>query len=168
MDHTTPYGLTPKQHHLLIARIWPLQAIRFIIPVVNLIWTFLENLRPGHPQSNCCCWLTKSCLTLWLHELQHAKLPCLSLSPGVCFNSCPLSQWCHPTISPSVAPFSPCLQSFPASGSFPVSQLFPIRWPKYWSFSFSISSSNEYSGLIFFRIDWLDLLAVQDTLKSLL
>ena len=65
MDHTTPYGLTPKQHHLLIARIWPLQAIRFIIPVVNLIWTFLENLRPGHPQSNCCCWLTKSCLTLW-------------------------------------------------------------------------------------------------------
>ena len=63
-------------------------------------------------------------------------------------------------------PFS-CLQSFPASGSFPVSVLH-IRWPKYWSFSFSISPSNEYSGLISFRMDWLDLLAVQGTLKSLL
>ena len=62
-------------------------------------------------------------------------------------------------------PFS-CLQSFPASGSFPVSVLH-IRWPKYWSFSFSISPSNEYSGLISFRMDWLDLLAVQGTLKSL-
>ena len=61
-----------------------------------------------------------------------------------------------------------CLQSFPASGTFQMSQFFPIRWPKYWSFSFSISPSNEYSGLISFRIDWFDLLAVQGTLKSLL
>ena len=60
-----------------------------------------------------------------------------------------------------------CPQSFPASGSFPVSQLF-IRWPKYWSFSFNISPSNENSGLISFRMDWLDLLAVQGALKSLL
>ena len=98
---------------------------------------------------------------------QHARLPCPSLSPRVCSNSCPLSQWCYPTISSSVAPFSSCLQSFSASGSFPMTVL-PIRWPKYWSFSFSISLSNEYSGLIFFRMDWLDLLAVQGTLKSLL
>ena len=56
-------------------------------------------------------------------ELQHTRLPC-PLSPGVCSNSCPLSQWCHPTISSSVAPFSSCLQSFPASESFPMSQLF--------------------------------------------
>ena len=63
-------------------------------------------------------------------------------------------------------PFSSCLQAFPASGSFQVSRFF--RWPKYWSFSFNISPSNEYSGLISFRIDWLDLLAVQGTLKSLL
>ena len=63
-------------------------------------------------------------------------------------------------------PFSFCLRSFPASGSFLVSQFF--RWPKYWSFSFSISPSNEYSGLISFRMDWLHLLAVQGTLKSLL
>ena len=99
-------------------------------------------------------------------RLQHARLPCSSLSPRVC--SCPSSRWCHPTISSSVAPFSSCPQSFPASGSFPVNQALHIRWPKYWSFSFSISPSNEYSGLISFQVDWLDLLAVQGTLKSLL
>ena len=68
-------------------------------------------------------------------------------------------------------PFSSCLQSFPASGSFPVIQVFSsghIRWPKCWSFSFNISAPSEYSGWISFRIDWLDLLAVQGTLKSLL
>ena len=58
------------------------------------------------------------------HGLQHARLPCPSLSPGVCSNSCPLNQWSHPTISSSVIPFSSCLQSFPASGSFPMSQFF--------------------------------------------
>ena len=58
------------------------------------------------------------------HELQHSRLPCPSLSPRVCSNWCPLSWWCHPTISSSVAPFASCLQSFPASGSLPMSQLF--------------------------------------------
>ena len=58
------------------------------------------------------------------HELQHARLPCSSLFPRACSNSCPLSRWCHPTISSSIIPFSFCLQSFPASGSFPMSQLF--------------------------------------------
>jgi len=58
------------------------------------------------------------------HGLQHARLPCPSLSPGVCSNSCPLSQWCHPTISSSATPFSSCPQSFPGSRSFPVTQLF--------------------------------------------
>ena len=58
------------------------------------------------------------------HRLQHTKLPCPSPSPGVCSNSCPLSQWCHPTISSCVVPFSSCLQSFPASGSFQMSQFF--------------------------------------------
>ena len=81
---------------------------------------------------------------------------------------CPLTGWCHPTISSSVSPFSSHLQSYPASVSFPVSQFLHIRWPKYWSFCFSISPSNEYSGLISLRMDWLDLLAVQETLKSLL
>ena len=101
------------------------------------------------------------------HGLQHARLPSPSPSPRACSNSCPLSQWCHPTISSSVVPFSSCLQSFPISGSSLMSALW-FRWPKYWSFSFSISPSNEYSRLISFRIDWFDLLAVQGTLKSLL
>ena len=61
---------------------------------------------------------------LWLHGLKHARLPCPSPSPGACSNSCPLSQWCHPTISPSVIPFSSCLQGFSTSGSFLMSQLF--------------------------------------------
>ena len=92
--------------------------------------------------------------------------PVLHYLPGVSSNSCPLNQWCHPTISSSVNPFSSCLQSSPASGSCPMSSFF--RCPKYWSFSFSISPSNEYSRLISFRIGWLDLLPVQGTLKSLL
>ena len=106
--------------------------------------------------------------SLWPHGLQHARPPCPSPTPGVYSNSCPLSWWCHPTISSSVFSFSSHLQCFPASGSFPMSQFFlHIRWPKYWSFSFNISPSNEYSGLISFRMDWLDLLAVQGTPKSL-
>ena len=102
------------------------------------------------------------------HGPQHSRPPCPSPTPGVHPNPCPLSQWCHPTISSSVAPFSSHLQSFPASGSFQMSQLIHIRWPKYWSFSFNISPSSEHLGLISFRMDWLEFLAVQGTLKSLL
>ena len=102
------------------------------------------------------------------HGLQHTRLPYPSLSPWVCLKLGPLSQWCHPAISSSVTPFSSCPQSFPASRSFPVSQLFASGGQKYWSFSFSTSPSNKYSGLISFRIDWFDLLVVQGTLKSLL
>ena len=85
-----------------------------------------EAARRAWPtESCCCCWVPQSRLTLgYLHGLQHTKLPGLSPSPGACPNSCPLSQWCYPTISSSVVPFSSCLQSFPASGSFPVSQFF--------------------------------------------
>ena len=98
---------------------------------------------------------------------QHTRLPCPSLTPRVYSNSCPLSRWCHPAISSFVVAFSSCPQSLPASGSFPESSLC-MRWPKYWSFSFSISPSNEHSGPTSPRMDWLDLLAVQGTLKSLL
>ena len=106
--------------------------------------------------------------SLWPHGL-HARLPCPSPTPGACSNSCPSSQWCHPIISFSDIPFSSYLQSFPESGSFPMSWFFTFRWQKYWSFSFSfsISPSNEYSGLISFKVDLFDL-AVQGTLKSLL
>ena len=105
-------------------------------------------------------WLFATC------EWQDTRPPCPSPFPGVLPSSCPLNQWCHPTISSSVALFSFCLQSFPASGSSNQSALH-IRWPKYWSFSFRISPSSEYSVLISFRIDWFDFLAVQGTLKSL-
>ena len=99
------------------------------------------------------------------HGLQHTRLPCPSPTPGACSNSCPLSRWCHPTISSSVVPFSSCLQLFPASGSFLMSWLFPSGDQ---SFSFNISPSSEYSGLISFRIDWFDLLEIQGTLNSIL
>ena len=103
--------------------------------------------------------------SLWPHGLQHARPPCPSPTPGAYSNSCPLCRWCHPTVSSSVIPFSSHLQSFPALRSFPMSQIFASE---YWSFNLSISPSYEYSGLISFRIDWLYLLAVQGTLKSLL
>ena len=128
--------------------------------------------------------------TLRPHGLQHARLVCPELSPGVCSNSCPLSQWCNhlilcPPLSPGVCsnscPVSQWCNHFTLSlpllllpSIFPSIRIFSrelalhIRWPKYWSFSFSISLSNEYSRLISFRINWLDLLAVQGTLKSLL
>ena len=99
------------------------------------------------------------------HKLQHARFPCPSPTPGAYSHSCPSRQWCHPTMSSSVVPFSSRLQSFPASGSFPVSRFFPSGGQ---STGVSASASNEYSGLISFKIDWFDLLAVQGTFKSLL
>ena len=103
------------------------------------------------------------------HELQYARPPFPSSTPGVHPNSCPLSRRCHPTISSSVVPFSFRPQSFPVSVRvFPNESTLRIRWPKYWSFSFNISPSNEHPGLISFRMDWLDLLAIQGSLKSLL
>ena len=165
--------------------------------------------------------------SLWPHGLQHTKLPCPSQSPGVCSDSCLLSQWCHPINSSSSVPFSSCpsvlfssvtqscltlcdpmdcstpdFLSIPSSWSllklmsiesvfpsnhltlccpfihlpsiFPSTRVFSkesvlcIRRPEYWTFSFSINPSNKYSGLISFSFDWLDLLEVQGTLKSLL
>ena len=99
--------------------------------------------------------------------VQKPGVHCPSHPPRACSNSHSLTRWCHPNISSSVAPFSFCPQSFPASGFFRESALC-IRRLKYWSFSFSISPSNEHPGLISFQMDWLDLLAVQGTLKSLL
>ena len=97
------------------------------------------------------------------HDSQHTRPPCPSPTPGVYPNSSPSSQWCHPAISSSVVPFSSCPQSL-----FSNESTLRMRWPKYWSFSLSISPSNEHPGLISFRMDWLDLLAVQGTLKSFL
>ena len=112
--------------------------------------------------------MAKLCPTLCdpIYVWPHASLPRPSLSPGISSNSCPLSQWCHPTISSS-APPSPAL-NLPQIRVFSSEKALHIKWPKYWSFSFTISPSSEYSGLISFRTDWFDLFAVQGTLKSLL
>ena len=103
--------------------------------------------------------------SLRLHGLRHARPPYPSLTTGVYSNSCQLRRWCHPTISSSVVPFSPCLQSFPESGSFPMSQFFTSGGQ-----SIGVSASASVlpmTGLISFRIDWFDLLVVQGTLKGL-
>ena len=98
--------------------------------------------------------------SLWSHGLQHARLPCPSLSPRVCSNPCPLSWWCYPTISSSVAASSSCPQSLPASGSFSVRQ-FLYQVVKVLELQLQHQSSNQYSWLISFRIDWYELLGVQ-------
>ena len=105
--------------------------------------------------------------SLWHHTLQHARPPRPSPTPGIHSNSCLLSQWWpsnhlilyRPFLLPSV---------LPSIRVFSDESVLSISWPKYWSFSFSISPSNEYSGLISFGMDWLDLIEVQGTLKSLL
>ena len=117
-------------------------------------WLWLRHL-PGSVQ------FSRSVVSdsLRPHGLQHARPPCPSPTPRAYSNSCPLSWWCHRTISSSVIPFSSCVQSFPALGSFPMSRFFASSGHSIGSFSFSISPSNKYSGLISFRMDWFDLLA---------
>ena len=102
------------------------------------------------------------------HKLQHARPPCPSPTPRVYPNSCPLSRWCHLTISSLGHPLLLLLIIFPSIRVFSNESALCIRWPKYWSFSFSISPSNEHPRLISFRMEWLDLLAVQGTVKSFL
>ena len=110
--------------------------------------------------------ITWSCPTLQHHELQHARPPCPSPTPGAHPNPCPLSQWCHPIISSFVILFS-CPQSFPTSGSFPMSQLFSSGGQRI-GVSAATSVLPMNIQLIFFRMDWLDFLAVQGNLKILL
>ena len=102
------------------------------------------------------------------HGLQHARLIYPSPSPRICSDSCPLSWWCYLTISSSAVLFFFCLRSFPESRSFPMSQLFTSGGQSIGVSASKISASNEHPGLNSFRMDWLDLLAVQGTLKSLL
>ena len=105
--------------------------------------------------------------SLWLHGLRHARFPCALLPLRICSNSCPLSRWCYLTIS-FCCPLLLLPSIIPSIRVFSNGLALCIRRPKYWSLSFSISPSNEYSGLISFRIDWFDLLADWGTLKSLL
>ena len=110
--------------------------------------------------------VTAACLTLWPRGLQHTRLLCPPLSLEVCSDSCLLSWWCYLTTSSSAIP-SPFASSLSSIKVFSNESALH-RWPKYLSFSFSISPSNKYSGLISIRIDWFVLLAVQGTLQSLL
>ena len=174
---------TKKRHFLDVWKLFSFEAVSIILYLLRYVSSYLRNKRVGLKifkiQVNCKVCDSSiyvvvvdqslSCVLLfatpWAPPAH--RLPCPSLSPRVCSDLCPMSQWCFLTISSSATPFFFCLQSSPASGSFPVSQLF-VSSGQYWSFNFSISPSSEYSGLISFRIDWFDLLAVQGTLKSLL
>ena len=114
------------------------------------------------------CW-RKLLRVLWTaRRTKHARPPCPPLTPRACSNSCPSSQWCHPTNLILCCPLLLLPYIFPSIGVFFNESVLHIRWPKYWSFSFSISPSNESSGPISFRMDWFNLLAVQGSLKSLL
>ena len=114
--------------------------------------------------------VAQSCPTLCdpMNRTQHARPPCPSPTSRVHPNPCPLSRWCHPTNLILCCPLLLRPSIFPRIRVFSDESALHIKWPKDWSFSFSISPSDEYSGLISFRMDWLDLLAVQGTLKSLL
>ena len=145
------------QDHILFSRLWTVPS--GLVPRVScLVASSLSIIQ-----------FSRSVVfnSLWPHEPQHTRPPCPSPTPGVYTNSCPLSWLCHPTVSSFLIPFSFCPQSFPASGSFQMSQLF-TSGDQSISFSFNISPFNEHPGLISFRMDWLDLLAVQGTLNSLL
>ena len=130
-----------------------LKTFLFLLPPLSLVLSYIivQSLS-----------LAQLFVTPWTPPCQASLSFTIS---RVCSVSYRLSWWCHPTILSSVVSSS-CLQSFPASRSFPMLALC-IRRPKYWSFSFNISPFSEYSGLISFRMDWFDLLAVQGTLKSL-
>ena len=139
-DSLQPHGLWPAR----LLHPWDFPDKDTVVGCHFLLqWIFLTQSL--NPISWVSCWATScflvqslSCVWLWPHGLKRARLPCPSLSPRVCSNSCPLSRSCHSTISSSVARSSSCPQYFPVSGSFPIS---------HWSFSFSTSPSNEYSGL---------------------
>ena len=108
-----------------------------------------------------CCSFTVMSNSLWPHELQHARLPCPSLSLRVCSDLFSLNWWCHPTSHPC-HPLLFLPSVFPIIRVFPNESAFCIRWAKYWSLNLGINPSNEYSGLVSLRIDWFDLLAVKE------
>ena len=142
---------------------------KLIQPLWKVLWRFLKKLGIRPPFSSVHFGSSVVSDSLQSRGLQHARPPCPSPTPGVYTKSCPSSQWCHPTISSSVLPFSSGLQSFPASAKsqFSNESVLCIGWPRYRSFSFSISPFSDYSVLISYRIDWFALLAVKGTLKSL-
>ena len=153
-------GMNGNRRGAILSGVFPGQLPRACLLASLELQPFLSSFRPN----SSCCSVTKLCLTLY-DPLQHTRLLCPLLSPGVCSDSCPLSWWCYLILCCSIF-LLPSI--FPSIWVFYNELALLIRWPKYWSFSCSISPSNDYSGLSSFRIDWFDLLVVQGTLKSLL
>ena len=119
--HTMEYDLAIKYKILLFVTTW--------MDLEDIVLSEINQRKTNTIWSHICIAVVQSLSRVLLfvtHELQHTRLPCPSLSPRVCLNSCPLSRWCHPTISSSVVPFSSRLRSLLASGSFPMSQLFAL------------------------------------------
>ena len=142
----------------------PCRISKSLIRVVIFFLCF-SSFWDGYPSVQFSCSVVSN--SLQPHRLQHARPPCPPPTPRVYSNSCPLSRWCHPTVSTSVIPFSSYLQSFQHQGLFKwVSFLHQVV--KVLEFQLQHSPSNAHSGLISFRMDWLDILSVQGTLKSLL
>ena len=147
----TLFPLPLMLKHYANLSVWSQRRIRNLLKnIKNALLFFLNNFSSVQ--------FSHSVMSdsLWPHESQHARPPCPSPTPRVHPNPCPLSRWCHPTnlchpllLLPSV---------FPSIRVFSNESALHIRWPKYWSFSFSISPFNEHPGLISFRMDWLDLL----------
>ena len=145
----TPNPKLPQR--LIFTNIFPSLWLKHCT-ILHYCYTHSESV-----QSLSCVWLF---VTPWT-AARHHQLRAYS-------NSCPSRRWCHPTISSCVYLLLLPPSIFPSIRVFSHESALHIRWPKYWSFSFNISPSNEYSGLISSRIDWFDLFAVQRTLKGLL
>ena len=140
-----------NQSHVSETDLFFFKHRNYICSKTAQVWVCVY-LTLGSPQFSS---VAQSCLTLQLHGLQHARPPCPSPTPGVYSNSCPSSRWCHPTISHPLLchPLLLLPSIFPSIRVFCSESVLCIRWPKDWSFSFSISPSNEYSGLVSFRMD---------------
>ena len=160
-----------RRHLIDIVQSWGTNDQQYVKRTLSVTNPQADGIRIPRFSLDTSCSVAQSCPTLHAHGLQHARLPCPSLSPGVYLNSCPLGPSTESVHCPSkylILCLSLLLPSvFPSIRVFSNESALCIRWPKYWSFSFSIIPPNEYSGLISFRIDWFDL-AVQGTLKSLL
>ena len=131
--------------------------------LINQLYSYISIWRKNSVQFS----LSVMSNSLWPHGLHHARPPYPSSTPRIYPNSCPLSWYAIQPSHPLSSPSPPALNLSQHQGPFKESAPC-IRWPKYWSFSFNISPSNEHPRLISFRMDWLDLLVIQGTLKSLL
>ena len=169
------FSRTLSAHQIWLTSALNVTSQLFYLVVYGIVcWSFFHQLRlTGHAHgtllsSDITLQFSRSVVSdaLWPHWLQHTRLPCPSLTPGAYSNSCPSCRWCHPMLILCRPLFLPSI--FPSIRVFSSELVLCIRWLKDWSFSFSVGPSSEYSGLISYRIDWFDLLAVQGTLKSFL